>query len=96
MQRDSNTTGAQAKGDGGACLGDSEKKLDVFAPADDFGPGCVGGEEVPEKTEALKKQELRSLVESVDGLQRGSGKSRFEAERLELTDKPAWFKQRIN
>lgn len=55
-----------------------------------------GGEEVPEKTEALKKQELRSLVESVDGLQRGSGKSRFEAEELELTDKPAWFKQRIN
>ena len=55
-----------------------------------------GGEQIPEQTEALKKQELRSLVGAVDGLQRGSGNSRFEAEELVLADKPAWFKQRIN
>jgi Domain of unknown function (DUF1998) len=55
-----------------------------------------GGEAAPEKTEALKRQELRALVGPIDGLQRGTGSSRFEAEQLDLKDKPAWFQQRVN
>ena len=55
-----------------------------------------GGEAAPEKTEALKRQELRALVGPIDGLQRGRGSSRFEAETLDLSAKPAWFQQRIN
>jgi hypothetical protein len=55
-----------------------------------------GGETAPEKTEALKRQELRALVGPIDGLQRGTGNSRFEAEQLDLAAKPAWFRQRIN
>ncbi len=55
-----------------------------------------GGEAAPEKTEALKRQELRALVGPIDGLQRGRGSSRFEAENLDLSAKPAWFKQRVN
>jgi hypothetical protein len=55
-----------------------------------------GGEAAPEKTEALKRQELRALVGPIDGLQRGAGNSRFEAEPLDLAAKPAWFRQRIN
>jgi hypothetical protein len=55
-----------------------------------------GGEAAPEKSEALKRQELRALVGPIDGLQRGTGSSRFEAEQLDLKDKPAWFQQRVN
>ena len=55
-----------------------------------------GGEDAPQKTEALKRQELRALVGPIDGLQRGTGNSRFEAEQLDLAVKPAWFRQRIN
>jgi hypothetical protein len=55
-----------------------------------------GGEAAPEKTEALKRQELRALVGPIDGLRRGTGSSRFEAEQLDLAAKPAWFRQRVN
>jgi len=55
-----------------------------------------GGEAAPEKTEALKRQELRALVGPIDGLRRGTGSSRFEAQNLDLSAKPAWFRQRIN
>jgi hypothetical protein len=55
-----------------------------------------GGEAAPEKTEALKRQELRALVGPINGLQRGTGSSRFEAEQLDLAAKPAWFRQRVN
>jgi hypothetical protein len=55
-----------------------------------------GGEAAPEKTEALKRQELRALVGPIDGLRRGTGSSRFEAEPLDLSAKPAWFQQRVN
>jgi hypothetical protein len=55
-----------------------------------------GGEAAPEKTEALKRQELRALVGPIDGLRRGTGSSRFEAEQLDLAAKPGWFRQRVN
>ena len=55
-----------------------------------------GGEAAPKETEALKRQELRALVGSIDGLRRGTGSSRFEAEQLDLKEKPAWFQQRVN
>jgi hypothetical protein len=55
-----------------------------------------GGEAAPEKTEALKRQELRALIGPIDGLRRGTGSSRFEAENLDLSTKPAWFEQRVN
>jgi len=55
-----------------------------------------GGEAAPVKTEALKRQELRALVGPIDGLPRGAGTSRFEAEQLDLAARPAWFRQRVN
>ena len=55
-----------------------------------------GGEAAPKETEALKRQELRALVGPIDGLRRGTGSSRFEAEQLDLAAKPGWFRQRVN
>ena len=55
-----------------------------------------GGEDAPEKTEALKREELRALVGPIEGLRRGTGSSRFEAENLDLEGKPAWFQKRVN
>ena len=55
-----------------------------------------GGEAAPEKSEALKRQELRALIGPIDGLKRVTGSSRFEAEPLDLSAKPAWFQQRVN
>lgn len=55
-----------------------------------------GGEDAPEKPEALKRQELRALVGPIEGLRRGKGSSRFEAELLDLAAKPVSFRQRIH
>jgi hypothetical protein len=75
-----------------------KEPLTGIAPAEIFEAleAIRGGEAAPEKTEALKRQELRALVGPIDGLQRGRGSSRFEAENLDLSAKPAWFKQRVN
>ena len=54
------------------------------------------GEDAPEKPEALKRQELRALVGPIEGLRRGTGSSRFEAELLDLAAKPVSFRKRIN
>ena len=55
-----------------------------------------GGEAAPEKPEALKRQELRALVGPIEGLRRGTGSSRFEAELLDLAAKPVSFRKRIH
>jgi hypothetical protein len=54
------------------------------------------GEDAPEKPEALKRQELRALVGPIEGLRRGTGSSRFEAELLDLAAKPVSFRKRIH
>ena len=36
------------------------------------------------------------MVGPIDGLRRGTGSSRFEAEQLDLAAKPGWFRQRVN
>ena len=55
-----------------------------------------GGEAPSERTEALKIQELRALVGPTSELSEEYGKNSFEAENLDLTNKPLWFKRRIN
>lgn len=84
--------------------------LEDFAPApiaeglSGFNPGEIfqaleairGGKPPKEKTEALKRQELRALLGPINELKKGEGSSRFEAELLDSSNKPAWFTARVS
>ena len=55
-----------------------------------------GGNEKLLETEPLKFEELKALIGPIGSIKDNFGKNSFEAEDLDLSSKPKWFKNRIN
>ena len=55
-----------------------------------------GGNEQSGEIEPLKVQELKALIGVIENQKENYGKNSFEAEKVDLSSKSKWFKDRIN
>ena len=55
-----------------------------------------GGNEQSGEIEPLKVQELKALIGVIENQKENFGKNSFEAEKVDLSSKSEWFKEKIN